>query len=168
MTRSIGRMCPLAIVLVLCLAGCTGDEPRITASLNQGASLVGDLPANPLQWQVITSAINKADSTMSTLYGNDVAVRYARTNPQHAYPGGSALALVIWSERDDARWFGGKIPDQVKSVEFVFVGPADAGQSQYSYQAYEGTPLKKVSMQDGPAPNERGAYLLSQRAAVMP
>jgi hypothetical protein len=158
----------LGIVVLLSLAGCSGDEPRITASLNQGASLVGDLPANPLQWDVITSAINKADSTMSTLYGNDVAVRYARTNSQHAYPSGSTLALVTWSERDDSRWFGGRIPDQVRSVEFVFVGTAAAGQQQYSYLQYEGTPLQKVSIQEGATRNDRAAYLLSQRAAVMP
>lgn len=36
------------------------------------------------------------------------------------------------------------------------------------YQRFEGSPLKKVSSQQGRTPDERAAYLLSQRAAVMP
>jgi hypothetical protein len=38
----------------------------------------------------------------------------------------------------------------------------------YSYQEYEGKPLKRVTAQEGRTLNDRGAYLLSQRAAVMP
>jgi hypothetical protein len=109
------------------------------------------------------------DSTMSTLYGNNLAARYARTSLKHDYPSGAALSLVTWSQREDSRWFGAKIPDQVKSVEFVFVGVAgDGRRPSYSYQKFEGAPLKKVSAQEGPTLSDRGAYLVSQRAAVMP
>jgi hypothetical protein len=156
------------MVLALIIFGCTGDEPRITATINESASLIGELPANPLQWKVVTSEINKEKSTMSTLYGNDVAVRYARANSQQDYPNGSVLSLVTWTQREDGRWFGAKIPDRVKSVEFVFVEAAGDGRPLYSYQEYEGTPLKRSSVQEGPSPNERAAYLLSQRAAVVP
>ncbi len=158
----------LGMVLSLSLLGCSGDEPKISATLNQSASLVGDLPANPLQWKVISSAVSKEDSTMSTLYGNDLAVHYARTNSQRDYPNGSVLSLVTWTQREDSRWFGAKIPDEVKSVEFVFVRVAEGGQALYSYQKYEGKPLKRVSAQEDQVSNGRGAYLLSQRAAVMP
>ena len=157
-----------ATVLSLSIIGCASHEPRISATVNRNASLVGDLPANPLQWKVVTSAITTEDSTMSTLYGNDVAVRYARTNSQHNYPSGSILSLVTWTQRDDDRWFGAAIPDQVKSVEFVSVGVAPDGRALYSYQEYEGNPLKRVTSQEGGTPTDRTAYLLSQRAAVMP
>lgn len=105
------------------------------------AALAGDLPFNPLHWNVITTFVNRTDSTMSTLFGNDAAVHYARTHSQHEYPAGSALALVTWAQREDPRWFGGNIPATVKSVEFA---------------------------KPGPAPSEREADLLSQRGAVMP
>jgi hypothetical protein len=105
---------------------------------------------------------------MSTLYGNDLATGYARTNSQHNFPNDSVLSLVTWTQRDDDRWFGAKIPDQVKSVEFVFVGVAADGRPSYSYQEYEGKPLKRVTAQEGRTLNDREAYLLSQRAAVMP
>jgi hypothetical protein len=158
----------LGAVLTLTTLGCAGDGPKISATFNRSASLTGELPANPLQWKIITSAVDTANSTMSTLYGDDLAVRYARANLRHNYPDGSVLSLVTWTQREDSRWFGAKIPGEVKSVEFVFVKVSDDGRASYSYQAYEGKPLKRVSAHEGTAPNERTAYLLAQRAAVMP
>ena len=104
-------------------------------TLNQGAALVGELPSNPMQGKVITSWVDKQASTMSTMFGNDVAVRYARTNPEAKYPAGSVLSVVTWSQQEDPRWFGGNIPAKAKSVEFVSVG---TGVNAYSYQRYEG------------------------------
>lgn len=158
----------LGMVLSLGLNSCSVDEPKISAQFNQSASLVGELPENPLRWKVITSAINKADSSMSTLYGNDLAVAHARAHSQHDYPAGSVLSLVTWTQTEDTRWFGAKIPSQVKSVEFVIVTGTTEGQRSYSYEEYEGTPLKKSSSQGGATLSQRAAYLLSQRAAVMP
>jgi len=170
---SLNRICCLlAGVLLLSvflgMSGCSGAEPKISATINQSASLVGPLPANPLHWKIITSAINKADSTMSTLYGNDLAVSYARANSQRNYPTGSVLSLVTWTQREDDRWFGARIPDRVKSVEFVGIDVAADGRPSYSYREYEGTPLTMVSEQKGFTPNDRTAYLLAQRAAVLP
>jgi hypothetical protein len=154
--------------MFLTMSGCSGAEPKISAAINQSASLVGPLPANPMQWKIITSTINKADSTMSTLYGNDLAVRYARANSQHNYPTGSVLSLVTWTQRGDEHWFGARIPDRVKSVEFVGIDVAADGRPSYSYRVYQGTPLTMVSEQKGFAPNDRAVYLLAQRAAVLP
>jgi hypothetical protein len=156
------------IVLPLTILGCSSNEPSISAAFNQSASLVGTLPANPLQWKVISSMIDPADSTMSTLYGNDAAVGYVRTHSQHDYPAGSQLSLVTWTQQEDPRWFGASIPEAVKSVEFVTVGSAQDGRLSYSYWKYEGSPLQKSVDQKSATPNERAAYLLSQRAAVMP
>jgi hypothetical protein len=118
-------MCFLTAALSLGLVGCSDrTNPRVETKLNQDAALVGDLPSNPLQGRVITSWINKRDATMSTLYGNDVAVRYARTSAERMYPAGSVLSVVTWSQQEDPRWFGAKIPQKVESVEFVAVtGP---------------------------------------------
>src|SRR5436190_11642 len=79
------------IVFALGVFGCGGEKPKLSASLNQTASLRGDLPANPLAWRVIASSASRNDSTMSTLYGNDVAIQYARRNSDRRYPNGSAL-----------------------------------------------------------------------------
>ena len=156
------------IVFALGVFGCGGEKPKVFASLNQTASLMGDLPANPLHWRVITSSASRNDSTMSTLYGNDVAIQYARTNSDHKYPNGSALSLVTWTQQEDSRWFGAKIPATVKSVEFVLASPAADGRPSYSYQRFEGTPLKKSSAEEHQVPLDRAAELLSERGAVMP
>jgi hypothetical protein len=149
------------------LGACSSETPNVTATFNQNASLSGTLPANPLRWKIITSVLNTKDSTMSTLYGNEAAVQYARTHAEHDYPNGSTLALVTWAQTDDPRWFGAKIPSQVKSVEFVSVRSAGDGTS-YAYLKYDGSPLKMETLQEGLKPDERAEFLLSLRAAVMP
>ena len=105
---------------------------------------------------------------MSTLFGNDLAVDYARSHSQHDYPPGSALALITWTQREDPRWFGARIPAALKSMELVTVNLGAQHRPSFSYQDFEGSPLKKTSAQESGAPSERAAYLLSQPAAVMP
>jgi hypothetical protein len=158
----------LSAVLSLSILGCSAGNVRVATKVNEGASLAGELPSNPLQGKVITSWVDPKASTMSTLFGNDVAVQYARTNAKAAYPTGSVVSLVTWNQEEDARWFGGRIPASPRSVEFVRVGAAPDHRASYSYERFEGAPLKKVATEEGVAPNERAAYLLSQRAAVMP
>lgn len=153
---------------ILSVIGCTNPYPPVVAEPNQSAVLPGNLPSNPMQDKVITSWIDRNDSTMSTLYGNDIAAQNARTSQQQDYPSGSTLSLVTWSQQDDPRWFGAKIPARVKSVEYVTIKTGPDHRTSYTYESYAGTPLKKTGEQQGPAPTSRAAYLLSQRAAVMP
>jgi hypothetical protein len=155
-------LCVLGVAAVGLLGCSEATNPREVTRLNEDAALMGALPSNPLAGKIITSWINKQDATMSTLFGNDVAVQYARTNGAMKYPMGAVLSVVTWGQQEDPRWFGGNIPKTPKSVEFVTVG------STYSYKRYEGSPLKKVASEDGAAPNDRAAYLLAQRAAVTP
>jgi hypothetical protein len=155
----------LGAVMVMGLVGCSNEtNPRVVTRLNQDAALTGEMPSNPLQGKVITSWVNKHDATMSTLLGNDIAVQYARTNAEMMYPVGAVLSAVTWSEQEDPRWFGGNIPQRSRAVEFVSV----TGPGAYSYQRYEGSPLKKVADVEGNDPKDRVAYLMAQRAAVMP
>jgi hypothetical protein len=158
-------MTKIILAALVLLVGCSQENARVKTTLNQGAVLVGELPSNPMQGKVITSWVDKKASTMTTVFGNDVAVNYARTNPEKKYPVGSMLSVVTWGQQEDPRWFGGNIPSKVKSVEFLTVG---TGAVAYSYQRFEGSPLKKVAGEDGAVPSERAAYLLDQRAAVMP
>lgn len=160
--------CTLLSVGALGFLGCTNPYPGVVATLNKSATLPGNLPSNPLQGKVITSWIDTQHSTMSTLYGNDLAVQYARTSALHDYPSGSVLSLVTWKQQEDPRWFGARIPATVESVEYVAIKTDADHRTSYTYQAYMGSPLKKTLDEQGAAPNNRAAYLLSQRAAVMP
>jgi hypothetical protein len=161
----VREICLLSAVLAAALVACSDKtNPRVVTRLNDEAALVGELPSNPLRGKVITSWVNKKDATMSTMLGNDVAVQYARTNAEKMYPAGAVLSVVTWSQQEDPRWFGGSIPRKTTAVEFVAV----TGPGAYSYERYEGSPLKKVAGVQGSDPKERAAYLLAQRAAVMP
>ncbi len=158
-------ICVLSCLLAVGLVGCEEQvNPRVVTRLNTDAQLVGDLPSKPLAGGVITSWINKQDQTMSTMFGNDVAVRYARGNADSNYPAGAALQVVTWAQQEDPRWFGGNIPQGVRSVEFVTV----TGPGVVEYQRFEGSPLKKVASVEGTDPKDRASYLTGMRAAVMP
>jgi hypothetical protein len=100
------------------------------------------LPSNPTQWGVIASSIDESSASISTLYGNGAALQYARSNSRHDYPPGAELSIVTWTMQEDGHWFGGRIPQQVKSIEYVATDEQPAG--------------------------SRAAFLLSLRAAVMP
>ena len=128
----------------------------------------GTVPWNPSEQLVITSSVDRQSSTMSTFYGNDLAVQYSRTNIRSHYPPGSALALVTWTQREDPHWFGAKIPGQVKSIEFVKVSRGQDGNEASIYENYEGSPLGRKSATDGNSASNRIADLLSLHAAVMP
>lgn len=168
MRAHLTKIGAFAAIFAACLFGCSRQNPDVRTAFNRSAALVGDLPYNPLQWRVITSWANTKDSTMSTLYGNDAAVSYARTNLKHNYPAGALLALVTWHQQADPRWFGGRIPADLKSVEFVTIAGSSGQHISYEYQEYEGSPLKRVSIQQSATPNDRIAFLMAQRAAVFP
>jgi len=141
----------------------TRPIPEQGHSGNRKAMPAGDVPTNPLGWNLITIGANRQESTLFAVLGNDLAVKYARTNSGHDYPPGSELALVTWTQADDENWFGGRIPGAPKSVERVTVG----ARGEHSYEAFEGTPLRRVSA-EGETPATRAVNLLRQRAAVVP
>jgi hypothetical protein len=176
MRRWLARL-STALALAACavFSGCSGSDrvAPLTPTINENASLsaaaAGALPANPLKWRIITSAVDPRNSTMSTLYGNDIAVQYARTNARHEYPLGSQIALVTWTRRDDPRYFGARIPDSIKSIEFVSVSAVpELGAPQYAYEKFEGSPLAKSQSEQAASPSPAATALLDLRAAVLP
>jgi hypothetical protein len=140
---------------------------------DQAAALPDSIAAHPLTGKVITTFVNLRDETMSTLYGNDIAVKSARSHS--TYPPGSTLALVTWSRRDDPHWFGGRIPNSIRSVEILTFGPAatpstagaPAPAAAPAYDRYEGAPLakKQASAADVQA---RILYITGRKASVFP
>jgi hypothetical protein len=155
------------IAMFLSLAGCTSGRSRVFVQFNDEAPLTGELPVNPLQWGVITCGTDPGESTMSTLFGNDMAVRYSRVEGSGEYPPGSVLSLVTWRQQDDPRWFGARMPARVKSVEFVEFTNSEDDHRGVRYRFYSGYPLKEArNLAAGT--DARVAQLVSLRAAVMP
>lgn len=89
------------ITMLLTLAGCTSAVSHVVTRVNHEAALVGDRPGDPLQWGVITVGANPEESTMSTLFGNDIAVQYSRKASAGNYPPGSVLSFVTWRQQED-------------------------------------------------------------------
>ena len=156
----------LLVTILVAQTGCAPTGPRIATTLNDKAALTGDLPEDPLNWRVITCDANPHEATMSTLFGNDTAVQYARANTEGNYPAGSLLSLVTWRQQEDIRWFGAMMPAQAASVEFVDVRPVQSRLTAF-YRVWEGFPLRESSRSTIVA-DQRTTYLLSLRAAVMP
>jgi hypothetical protein len=127
---------------------------------DQAASLPDSLGRNPLMGRVITTLVDTRKGTMSTLYGNDSALRSARLG--HTVLPGSSYALVTWSQRDDPHWFGGRIPRELETVEILHFS---AG-GEFGYERYEGMPLKKVSAGTGFA--DRVKYITDKKASILP
>ena len=127
--------------LPITLAKSTHDE----LLNNKAASLPQSLPYRPLDWNVITIYVDPKSNTMATLYDNDAAMHAirARSNDSSestvAAPGG-VLALVTWVQHEDPHWFGGRILDTPKSVEFV--------------QANASGNLTRYRCHNGPGPSE--------------
>jgi len=117
--------------------------------------------SRPLTDKVITSFVNTRNGTMSTVYGNDIAVKSARAG--QAYPAGAVVSLVTWSQRDDPHWFGGRIPKALHSTEMLSYDPAAAP----SYVYYEGERAAKKAMDPAEVQN-RINYITSQKASVLP
>jgi hypothetical protein len=144
-------------------------NPASAEVFNGLAALPGNLPVQPLTWRVITSSLDRAQGTMSTLFGNDLAMTHVRTDAQSPWPPGAQVALVTWKQQEDKHWFGARIPGAPVSVEVVTVSPpaqpdAPAG---YVYESYAGTPLAKQTADDA-ATAPRAFAIMGMRAAVLP
>jgi hypothetical protein len=118
--------------------------------------------------KLITSLVDKRNKTMSTLYGNDIAVKAARGGLKTTYPSGSILSLITWHQKEDSHWFGANIPGPVCSVEQWVFGPGPISGSSPSYAVYEGLPLRKSGGRDTGTVRTRTAWIMDQRASVMP
>jgi hypothetical protein len=143
------------------------QTPLLEAVNNHAASLPAGLPYQPLRWTPITMFVDRKSHTMSTLYGNDLAIK--SVDARSAFPSapqykpGAVLALVTWVQRDDPHWFGARIPDVPSAVELVTVGPELAP----AYQSFAGPGLAETHP-EAAAIAQRESFLLNLRPAPLP
>jgi hypothetical protein len=134
---------------------------------NRAASLPGGLPYQPLRWTPITMFVDQNSHTMSTLYGNEAAIKSidARSASPSApqYEMGAVLALITWVQRDDPHWFGGRIPDLPSSVEFIIV----ERQASLTYRRFDGPNLAEAHPPSTMIA-DRTSFLVSLKPASLP
>lgn len=131
---------------------------------NRAMSLPQGLPYQPLGWGAITMFVDPKNHTTATLYGNAPAMTAlrslrAQSGKSPAYPAGAVVALVTWAQRDDPHWFGARIPDVVRSVEFVEVGQTNR------YRKFAETGEVKTAAADGAS---RASWIVGLPAVEMP
>ncbi|WP_426670104.1 hypothetical protein ACPPVU_02435 [Mucilaginibacter sp. McL0603] len=143
------------------LAACTSTTNN-TALMNDAASLPLSFNFGKMGFKVITSFINKKQGTMSTLYGNELALKAAAAGTGTVTTG-EVFALVTWKQQADDHWFGAKIPSNLLSVEYVKTG---VGSNRISYQKFEG---KDLTLSTDTSNNQiRIKYIFDQKPSVMP
>jgi hypothetical protein len=126
------------------------DSLRVAASSPDSLAL-------PLRGKFVTELANDTNRTMSTLYSSAPVIVAG------GYAVGTVLSLVTWTQQDDGRWFGGRIPNMVQSVEQIRIG-AD-GKPEYA--AFSGAGLSKKDVAADVAA-QRVQYILGKRAVVTP
>jgi hypothetical protein len=140
---------------------------REQAVNNNAATLPPTLPWQPLGWSAITMYVDPKTRTTATLYGNEAAIKAARTAAQSQtpnYPPGAVLALVTWTQREDPHWFGARIPDLPQSVEFIQTA---APNQPSTYRHFTGPTLTE----DHPTANtaaQRTNFIQTQAPAWLP
>jgi hypothetical protein len=128
-----------------------------TSRLNdEAATLPDSVDGHPLKGKAVTTFVSPQQGTMSTLYGNDLAVKSARSGQQYAL--GSVIWLVTWSQREDPHWFGGMIPKTLKSVEIVEL----TGGGEMQWHRYEGPGLAPANGAD------LAPHILGLKASIVP
>lgn len=114
--------------------------------------------------QPITSLFNKKSGTMSTLYGNDLALKAARDENQNHRPG-EVFTLVTWDLEPNPYWFGGNINGDERYIETVKVLPAENGiRVDYEVEKNGGDVFKTYNTDK----QERINFIFEQKAAVFP
>jgi hypothetical protein len=156
----------LSIIVLAALAGCSGRETNMSSLYNQEASLPDTLSINPLEWKVISSSFNRSNKTMSTLYGNDLAVKNARAGT--AYPAGSEITLVTWLQKADEHWFGARVPASIQSIEQIRFNAGEKDSVLPFYEKKEGKLLRTTVSDDPETTKSRITYIAGQKASVMP
>jgi hypothetical protein len=154
---------PLGIFFCLLICSCKHNA-NLPENINTKASFPDSTPYRPAGLKVITTFINRKDTTMSTLYGNPLALQKAM-GLNKELTGGELFTLVTWKQQPDAHWFGANIPGDLQSVE-VLKTLSNGEKVDVNYQRYAGKTL--VLNPDTMYKSERIKFILGQRPAVMP
>jgi hypothetical protein len=152
--------------LTLCLyglliLGCT-TSTQLGDTVNKDGSLPSKFNFPVKNFKVMSLLINKNEGTMSTLYGNDIAIDAAINGTQKQAPG-MKLCLITWKQKANLYWYGNNIPGELLTIETL---SSDENTSGISYARYAGksiSPLANVTNAD-----QRIKYILYQKPSVMP
>jgi len=157
-----------AILLAIITTGCFESDHKIKTGYNTKASPDDSTIQQILKWKVITSFINRNDSSMATLYGNDIAVTYARTHIDSTYPAAAELALITWKQQNDEHWYGASIPATMLTAELVKFNTSVNGTALPVYEKYLPKENTLSSEKTNTGVQTRMHFIITQHASLLP
>lgn len=111
---------------------------------------------------VITSSFNTRQQTMSTLYGNAMALKAATGN---IHQPGEEYRLVTWRQQSHPFWFGSNKNGPVMTVERVSVKASADGEPRAGYELVQGRPEDLPGGADG---EKRMGFIFAQKLSAFP
>lgn len=155
----------IALISLSLAIGSCSEKKSPDQIINQKASLPEALNWEAARYKVITSYIDKKDSTMSILYGNDLA-RKTFIASKNRVVSGEMLALVTWKQKADENWFGARIPGKLNTVELIKTATQNAGLPAIAYSLYKGKEF--ILSKDTTGNQTRIKYIFGLQPSVMP
>ncbi|MDJ1497957.1 hypothetical protein QNI19_33760 [Cytophagaceae bacterium DM2B3-1] len=150
-------------IIVLFLFSC-GPTKQKEELINTKASIPETFDIAGKNLKVITTMLNRHDSTTSLLYGNEIAYRSAMQHLKKPSPG-EKFTLVTWKQQSDKHWFGANIPGDLLAVEILEVGN-NQQKTEIHYKKLLGKSLTPVT--DTLGASNRVNFIISQEASLTP
>jgi Haem-binding domain/Cytochrome P460 len=116
--------------------------------------------------EVIAPSMNRAQGTMSILYGNKAA-RLSTLDSGNGHKPGELYTLATWEQVNDPHWYGSNINGQLKSVETVSVSSASNGGVSVDFKLVKGSGPKDAGGHTID-PQDRMGFILHQQPTVFP
>lgn len=148
------------LLLAASLTACQQAENR-----NDAAALPQSFDFSKMHLKTISSVINPATRTTSTLYGDTSALSSLKMSDS-ARGGEKTLVFITWKQQEDARWFGARIPAGLQMIEVLKTNTGFKDQGQVVYQRYDEKGVAKNT--DNNEQQNRVRFISSIKPAVMP
>ena len=71
-------------------------------------------------WAPISMSYRADNNTVRIIYGNDVAIKAARSGNTNPWPDNAILAKAVWKEKKLENWKAAAAPGQFVHAEFMF------------------------------------------------
>lgn len=114
--------------------------------------------------QLITSVIDNRDSTISLIYGNELAVQYGRSVVSVHQPA-EQYVMVTSLLRPMPQWYGTNMNGAIIRIEQVVTNQQATGGLSYAYTRQN---AQGQALPDGPDKQARIGFIINQRTAVTP
>ncbi|CAN5484327.1 hypothetical protein BH10BAC4_BH10BAC4_11500 [soil metagenome] len=147
-----------------CLLICSCSNTNTADNMNTKASFPDSYTFQSSEMKVITTIINRKLGTMSTLYGNSLALQKSRDSDAKMVAG-ELYKLVTWKQQPDTHWFGANIPGDLQSIEAIQTTSAEDIVT-INYQLYEGQNITLHS--DTVNRSNRISFILKLKPSILP